>query len=528
MARSIRLMDQRYDIAPAPALALLAFLALPVAGGPALAQDELAELTEKAEEQLEEAAERTLPDDGLSEIVLDVDEEFVEDEAYLEGVDEDILDRVEESPEERLSRLFTLYLDAVANKSFDEADALAKQVVELTISEYGLDSDQSAKALTNLAIAQHGSSDYDAAILNYEAAVGIIERIDDRLSQELINPLRGLGAAQLATGRPDLARDSFDRAVHISHVNDGPHNMEQIETLESLAETYLSVGEFEDAVDVQKRIYYLQARNVDTKSLDILPALRTRAAFQRRMQLYDQERFTWRRVISIIEDNNGKDSIDLIEPLTKLGNSYLYVGFSDAPYAQTASVSSGEIYLKRAVRVAEANPDAGWTVLTDAMLELGNYYMLSARPNRAERVYSEVWEILSDGSNPERLAARERKLGQIEILQDIQPPLLYGEDLGAPIVGRPPGYESGSVIYEYVVSTRGRPTDIRVIEADPEGLEDMYQSVARDVRRLMYRPRFENGEMIETGNVTYRHEFYYREVDLPEQAAARSDDADRQ
>ena len=489
-----------------------------VAGATATAQD------------LPESASATAPalaqEEELQEIVLPRQEIF-EDDPYLEGVDENILDNETESDQERLSRLFTLYLDAVAEKMYSEADALAKQIVELTISSYGLDSEESAKALTNLAIAQHGMRDFESAILNYETAIGIVERVDDRLSYDLINPLRGLGAARLATGRPDLARDAFDRAVHISHVNEGPHNLEQIETLESLAETYMSVGELDEAVDIQKRIYYLQARNIDPKSMEIVPALETRASWQHRLKLYDQERFTWRRIISIIEDNQGKDSLALIDPLTQLGNSYLYVGYSDSPYAQTASVASGEIYLKRAVRVAEANPEAGWQTLAETMLELGDYYMLSARPNRGDRVYEEVWKILTEQDDPAALAYRAQELERVNVLQDIAPPRMYGGDPSAAVSDQPAGYETGAAVYEYSVTIRGRPSNIRLVDADPEGLEDMYESIARDVRRLMYRPRFENGEVALTESVTYRHEFFYREADLPEQAAAaRSGDTD--
>lgn len=501
--------------------ALLLFLA----AGPAssLAQEAPAADDDVANEQTPDAA-----DDELQEIVLPRQELF-EDEPYIDDFDETIVDVDEETDAERLSRLFTLYMDAISDRMFEEADSLAKQIVELAISTYGLDSEESASALTNLAIAQHGIRDFESAILNYESAIGILERIENRLARNLINPLRGLGAAQLASGRPDLARDTFNRAVHISHVNDGPHNLEQIETLESLAETYMSVGELDEAVDIQKRIYYLQARNVDVDSLDIIPALRTRAGWQHRMQLFDQERFTWRRILSVIEDNKGSDSLDLIDPLTQLGNSYLFVGFNDTPYVQTASVSSGEIYLKRAVRVAEANPDAGWKVLTDTMLELGDYYMRSARPNRGQRVYEEVWALLTEQASQgddAALAERAEVLETATVLQDVAPPLIFGGDPAVPITGRPPGYETGRAVYEYTVSTRGRPVDITLVNSDPAGLDDMYSTIARDVRQLMYRPRFENGEVTVTDNVTYTHVFYYREADLPESVVEAQANAD--
>ncbi len=454
-------------------------------------------------------------DDELEMIVLPGRETIPQDELLEEeDGDEAILDVVDESDEDRLSRLFKLYMDSIAERQYDEADTLAKQIVEQAIRTYGLDSTESAKALTNLGIAQHGIGDYESAILNYEAAIGVFERVEDRLTYSLINPLRGLGAAQLASGRPDLARDSFNRAVHISHVNEGPHNMEQIEALEALAETYLSVGEMSEAIDVQKRIYYLQARNIDTRSLDILPALRTRASWQHRMHLYEQERFTWRRIISIIEEHKGKDSVDLIQPLTALGHSFMFVGMSENPYQPTASITSGEVYLKRAVRVAEANPDADWLTLPRAMLELGDYYMRSARPNRGNRVYEEVWSIMSEGEDPEKLSIRARLLEQPVALQEFTPPKMYGGDPATAVSGQPPGFETGVVELEFRVSMRGQPMNIKLLKADPEGLDDMYQAVARELRRVQHRPQLQDGEVVMSEMTTLRHEYYYRPADL--------------
>lgn len=455
-------------------------------------------------------------DEVLEEIELR-DDRLFENDVYFSG-DEAIFDpeAPQETGEERLRRLFVLYMDAVSDRQFDEADGLAKQIVELTIQVYGLDSHESASALTNLAIAQHGIEDYESAILNYEASIGIIERVEDRLNGGLINPLRGLGAAQLASGRPDLARDSYNRAIHISHVNNGPHNLDQVETLQSLAETFLSVGELNDAIDVQKRIYYLQARNIDAKSIEIIPALQTRARWQRRVQLYEQERYTWRRIVSIIEDHKGKKSLDLIAPLTELGNSFLYVGTVDGTYTQPVSVTSGEIYLKRAVRIAEENPEANWETVSETMLQLGDYYLLSDRANRAHRVYRDVWKLLSE--DPQQRQARARRLENVVLLHDIDPPRMYGGDPEIPMAGELPGFETGSAVFEYSVSTRGRSTNIKLVETDPPGLDDMYQTVGRQMRRLVHRPRHIDGVAVQTDKVRYSHSFYYRPADLPDDA----------
>jgi len=432
----------------------------------------------------------------------------------------DIPEMIEEPPPppetdaERLRRLFTLYRNAIAESSFEEADTLGKQIVELTIATNGRNSEESARALTNLAIAQHGMGDYESAQLNFSASIDIIETVRNRLDIALINPLRGLGASQLAAGRPDLASESFQRAVHVSHVNNGPHNLEQIELLESLAESYLASGEADLTMDMQERIYILQARNIDPESEDILPALYKQAQWQHRLQLYDKERYTWRRVISVLEDHQGRDDLSLIAPLTELGQSYLYISPVDVGYQHPASASTGEIYLKRALRIAEDHPDTNWRIISDAMIELADYYILTDRSNRAERMYRDAWELMS--GDEERQRARYEALQTLQVLQAIRPPKVYGVDSGAIPPRRPEGFETGTIVYQYAVSTRGTATDIELVEMQPAGLSDMEASVGRELRHLIQRPRLVDGDMVQTNNLTYTHNFYYRPSDLPD------------
>ena len=193
----------------------------------------------------QEAEEEAAGDDELE--MIDLAEERQAPRSPNEGVEgiefdeatqsyrlvlDDEGDDYVEPPSERetqldeLQRLFELYREALGNKDYLEADTLAKRVVELSIRVNGLDSHDSAKAITNLGIAQHNNRDYESALRNFMASIDIVERIDDNLSPALINPLQGLAATHAAIGRPDLARLAYQRAVHVSHVNEGPHNPE--------------------------------------------------------------------------------------------------------------------------------------------------------------------------------------------------------------------------------------------------------------------------------------------------------------
>ena len=102
----------------------------------------------------------------------------------------------------------------------------------------------------------------EAAIQNFSAAVEILERRDSRLSKDLISPLKAMGTAQLRAGRADHALSTWSRALHVSHVNYGPHDYGQVETLYDLARLYSRAGMHKEADRTWKRIYYLRERSL--------------------------------------------------------------------------------------------------------------------------------------------------------------------------------------------------------------------------------------------------------------------------
>lgn len=454
----------------------------------------------------------------LGEIVLkDVDESAsaapADDEFPALGENPGLRADQPLSGEERLRTLFMLYRDAMNDGMYAEADTLAKQIVELTIEMNGLDSAVTARAITNLAIAQQGAEDYASAELNFRSAIEIIERISDRLNEALVNPLKGLAATQLALGNPGPAAETYQRAMHISHVNYGPHNLDQIEILESLAETYLAAGEHKEANNLQERIFSLQSRNISVNSEELLPALYSQARWLHRLGLFEKERYTWRRVIGILEENRGKFDLRLINPLTQLGKSYLYLGLDAAIYNQPVAPSTGEVYLKRAMRIAEENPEADWDLRSKTMIALGDYYLLTDRASRAERMYRDAWDLYSEDET--RLAKRVEMLQSLEVLHQTEAPKIYGSTATQAPTRPPSGFETGTLEFQYTVTVRGTAANIELVDSRPAGLEDMESRVKREIRRIMHRPRMEDGKMMPTDNVRHTHNFYYRPSDLP-------------
>jgi tetratricopeptide (TPR) repeat protein len=469
-------------------LFLLLFLMVPAHH--ARAQDDLTQVPTGGPEATVPVAEDDLEADLAAEVPAITEEQMLLDE-------------------------FERFKELLSSGALDEADASAKQIIELSISTSGPRSGNMAKALTNLAIVQYQAGEYDAAQQNYETAIEIIEDMEDRLNDDLVNPLKGLAAAQLQGGRPDLAARTYQRAVHVTHVNEGPHNLDQIDILENLAEVQLRIGDSETARDIQETIFALNARRYNVNSTEMVPSLMRRAEWQHRAGFIYDERATYRRVIRIIETELGDDSLQLVEPLILLGRSFFSVDTSGATSYQPASLTTGEIYFKRALRISAESPDANWSTIADATLALGDFYMQAGQPQRAKQAYSNAWNLLSErDTTGAKLEKRRKELEDVVLLRQSTLPKYVGDaqptgvqDVDDPIL-------QGTITLSYSISDRGRVGDVELVEQQPPELVDLQKTVVQVVRRGLFRPRFEGGEAVPTLDQVLVHDFYYRQSDL--------------
>jgi hypothetical protein len=182
-------------------------------------------------------------------------------------------------------------------------------------------------------------------------------------------------------------------------------------------------------------------------------------------------------------------------------------------------MSSGEIYFRRATRIAEEHPETNWQVVAQAQLALGDYYMYNNNPQRGRQVYRDAWGLLTEQEGG--LDVRRLQLEQVVPLKQNKLPLYVSsdEDTQAPDEKENPLLQ-GSISISYTVSTRGRASDLRMIEAQPPEFERMISLVQREVRRRIYRPRLEDGEVVETPDLILVHKYFYRQSDLDAARAA--------
>ena len=410
---------------------------------------------------------------------------------------------------EELKQRLNLYHEAMNSRQYAEADILAKRIMELSIIVNGRDSVNSANALTNLALVQHRQNQYVFAILNYQAAIQTIEQIDGILSADLIRPLQGLGHTEMEMENIDRARDVFERAVHISHVNDGPRNPEQIESLNAIAETYLLTGYVKGALDIQQNIYALSARANGPESASFIPALQQHAQWMRKLGLYNRERAAYRQILSLQNKHLGESDLNMIPTLLALGMSRYNFGNVPWDTLYIPRAAGPDYYLRRASRIAIVQPESNWKLAADTAIAVGDYYTVTRRSARARYAYIEAWHRMS--ADPEGLSTRREQLEWPKLLQSPHLPEYYEDQMPLFEPTNTDNFLRGTITAEFDVSFSGKPVNIRLIESQPPGLIEIERRLVLTLKNLMHRPRFEDGSRVVTRQVTYTYEFYYRD-----------------
>jgi len=65
-----------------------------------------------------------------------------------------------------------------------------------------------------------------------------------------------------------------------------------------------------------------------------------------------------------------------------------------------------------------------------------------------------------------------------------------------------------------VISSRGRATNIKILEADPPDVTEMLRNVQRELRTRIFRPQFDDEGPVASKEQVLTHRFYYRQADL--------------
>ena len=371
--------------------------------------------------------------------------------------------------------------------------------------------------------------EYLDAINMVELEIDKIERRSSRYNIDLAKPLVVLGDALVGVGDHPGAFGAYDRALHVTRVNQGLHDPNQVDIVYREAALHAAGGNADLANKRHEYAYNLLLRAFGSNDPALLPGLFALADWYLTNYNIFSARALYRHAVYIANRSDNDDEAATIRALRGIAASYLSERFppyheprtqssaSGGPYtSRTRSIGSinsfskGERALIEVVRVVHAQEDATDEDRAAAILELGDWFLMFEKHRRAMTLYRRVWELLS--ANEPLLAETFQSPAPLYL------PLPPGPEKSRKATGEP---QNGVIELSLRIDEQGAVSEINTLRSVPEDLMDT--EVRRAVRRARYRPAFDGRVALPTEGVLVSHPFIYFATDETASSNAPAD-----
>ena len=365
---------------------------------------------------------------------------------------------------------------------------------------------------------------------SYREALEIIEKHRGSMNGALLDPLRGLGYSLAASGRHADAIP-VDRALIVGRRNFGLFDIAQQGVLRQLAVSLSKLGR---SAEAERHMIYLLRVGERTYGQDdprLAPVLRQVADWYSDIGAFLPARELFRRAVDIVDRKLGRSHLAAVEPLRGLARTYTQemfysslglrtnrervpteadgTGNEQKPINPRYLNPEGEKALERALKIVESQPTPPPDVLLATLIQLGDWRQIKHQPDGALPLYRRAAGLVAQ-------VASTQKDGSL-VQKDDQPALLsFPVRLYYPVPWlatknlTTPGdlVEETFVEVEFTVTSDGEVTNARI--TDQNGTVRQSAETLEAIRAARFRPRFENGEPVETSRVTNREVFKTR------------------
>jgi tetratricopeptide (TPR) repeat protein len=397
-------------------------------------------------------------------------------------------------------------------------------------------------ALMNLAIAQRMAGDYLASEATYQRVIGLIEGAGRMASPRLGRAYGGLALTYHAARRYDLAVPAFERAIALLRRAEGLFSEEQLPLLEKHADALTEIERPEEALKVHRYALRLVDRRFGEQSLRYAQELESFGRWYTRARAYESSRVVLRACVDLLVKLEGPDSLQLIGPLTAAADNARRwltdpsVSFTSSPDEQNRTpfsdpvlpgpptlspsmiASEGLRALERATAIVDAHPDAPPASIAAVHVQLGDLFQVRQAPESALPHYQRAWQAATRTPTTDGRPVQELLFGEPLRLHYVLPD---GWDRYAT---RPPEeVERRLVEIEATVTPQGRLQDL-TLQSDA-GDPKFAQRALRAAESARYRPRFVDGQPVETRGVRFTQPLYVlRESQEPANTARKAGD----
>ncbi len=401
-------------------------------------------------------------------------------------------------------------------------------------------------ALMNLGIAQRLAGDFLGSEASYQRVIDLIEGTGRLSNSRLGRAYAGLALTYSAARRYDLAVPAFDRAIALMRRSEGLFNEEQLPLLEKQAEALTELDRPSDALQAHRYALRLVGHRYGEESMRYAQELETFGRWYTSARAYESARVVLRDALDLVQKLKGPDSLELVGPLTATAdNARRWLMDPNVSFTSSADEQGRTLYhdpvvpgppslspsmiaseglraLERATTIVDSTPDAPPASVAAVHVQLGDLFQIRQSPESALPQYQLAWQAAARAAPIDGRAMQEVLFGNPLLLQYVLP------DGWNRYAARPPEEaERRLVEIEATVDTEGRLKDPKLLSdaGDPK----FAQRALRAAETARYRPRFVDGQPVETPGVRFSQPLYVlREGVEPANSARKPQDASPQ
>lgn len=406
---------------------------------------------------------------------------------------------------------------------FWQALPYARQVVEL--SEHGEDPDYELPvAYNNLGATQYQIGDYEGATDSYQKSLDLLEATQGISSRRLVVPLAGLGAVYAAQDQHAVAAGLYERALAVSRRADGLFNLQQVPLLRQAADSRFAISDFAGAERAHQYALKIAEQNYGYGDPRTIPALLELGVFYENLHEYIAARLMYLRARDSALAANPGFSPDAVAALTGISRCHrmqysLNPDTGDSaqpqreeftgdfagrvfPETRVPSPSADRAGLKaaqQALELVRSTPDPPVELVTQALLELGDWFQMLSKAGQSMPYYVEVAALLDGRSATDPLLVNPLREPRM---------VFYRPPPGAlrKINAEAGAFTVRKTVFSFLVTEAGLPQDITVVTSDMN--ESQLMLSRRAISRAIYSPRFSEGKAVATAGVTFTSEWF--------------------
>ena len=405
---------------------------------------------------------------------------------------------------------------------FEEALPYAKRVVEL--SEQDAERDHELPiAYNNLGATQYQLADYVGANVSYTQSLELLEATQGISSRRLVVPLAGLGAVYAAQDQHEVAAELFDRALAVSRRADGLFNLQQLPLIAQAADSRYAINDFGGSE--RERMYALKVaeQNYGYGDERTIPPLLDLAVFYEGLREYIAARMMYLRARDVAMQKSGysapavkalvgiarthrmqytmdPETLDSQQPARdEVTGEMVGKVYRESRVPPPAADRSGLKSAQTALELLRSTSDPPKDLMTETLIELGDWFQSTSRPTISMPYYAEAAGIFDAVVAADPLMGHPLKAPRMVFYR---PPVSASRGLNT-LSGQ---YVIRKTVFSFLVSEVGLPEEITVVSTTME--EAQVSHARRAMSKAIYSPRFSEGKPVSTAGVTFTSEWY--------------------